>query len=263
MAEAAGLTVGVVALAGLFNNAVQCFEFIQLGRGFGKSFQTNLLQLDNARLRLSRWGSSLGLSDNLQGAQSLEERFGPQPVEQARALLGQILELFGEAESVSDKYKSRAKANDGRLATYNAQTELDSATANLHNQIRQLSVERQNRTGLRQKAKWALYEEKSFRRLIEDVTELTHSLVELFPAAQEVQQRLCDHEVSSIGANEAIPVLREIAAKQDRFLEDAISKVANKTGGIHNIVFSGNNNTGFQLAHNSGTISGIQFGKPT
>ncbi|KAF2190296.1 hypothetical protein K469DRAFT_27243 [Zopfia rhizophila CBS 207.26] len=33
--------------------------------------------------------------------------------------------------------------------------------------MRQLSIERQNRTGLRQKAKWALHEEKRFRRLIE------------------------------------------------------------------------------------------------
>ena len=263
MAEAAGLTIGVVALASLFNNAIQCFEFVQLGRNFGKNFQTSQLKLDNARLRLSRWGSSLGLSDNLHDAQSLEERFSPQTIAQAKALLSQILELFGEAESVSDKYKSRAKASDGRLMTYNPQTDLDSATTDLHNKMRQLSVERQNRTSLRQKTKWALYEEKSFRRLIEDVTELTHSLVELFPAIQEVQQTLCDHEVSTIGANEAIPALKEIAAEQDKLLEDAMLKAANNTSGIHNIVFSGSNNTGFQLAHNSGTISGITFGKRT
>ncbi|MCJ1276569.1 hypothetical protein MMC21_004375 [Puttea exsequens] len=261
MAEAAGLAVGVIALAGLFNNAVQCFESVQLGREFGKSYQTSQLKLDNARLRLSRWGSSVGLSDDLQGAQSLEERFGSQTVEQAQALLHQILELFGEAKGNSDKYKIRLKANDGRLVTYNPQTDLDPVTADLHNKIRQLSVERQNRTGLRQKAKSALYEENSFRRLIEDVTELTHSLVELFPATQTVQQTLCDHEVSTIGANEATPALREIAAKQDKFLEDAILKAAKRMTGNHNIVFSGSHNTGFQLAHNLGTISGITFGK--
>ena len=103
MAEAAGLTVGVVALAGLFSNAIQCFEFIQLGRSFGKNFQISQLKLDNARLRLSRWGSSLGLSDNLEGALLLEARFGSHNIEQAKALLGQILELFAEAENVSNK----------------------------------------------------------------------------------------------------------------------------------------------------------------
>lgn len=54
MAEAAGLAASVIALAGLFNNTVECFEFIQLGRNFGKNFQTSQLKLDNARLRLSR-----------------------------------------------------------------------------------------------------------------------------------------------------------------------------------------------------------------
>jgi hypothetical protein len=54
MAEAAGLVVGVVAFAGLFNNTVECLEFVQLGRVFGKDFQTSQLRLDNARPRLSR-----------------------------------------------------------------------------------------------------------------------------------------------------------------------------------------------------------------
>jgi hypothetical protein len=37
MAETAELAVGVIALARLFNNAVQCFEFIQLGRALGRT----------------------------------------------------------------------------------------------------------------------------------------------------------------------------------------------------------------------------------
>jgi len=61
--EAAGLTVGVVALAGLFNNAVDCFDYVQAGRSFGKNSQICLTKLSNAQLRVSRWGESVGLSD--------------------------------------------------------------------------------------------------------------------------------------------------------------------------------------------------------
>ena len=262
MAEAAGRTIGIVALAGLFSNAIQCFELVQLGRSLEKSFQTSQLKLDNARLRLSRWGSSLGLSDNLQGAPSLEEGFGSQTVEQAKALLGQILELFAEAERISNKYRTRTVASDGRLATYNSQTDLDPAIAAIHQKMRQLSIERQNRSGLRQKAKWALYEEKHLRRLIEDLTVLINGLVELFPVSQETQRRLCETEISAMGTNEGIPILRGIAAEQDKFLEDAISKISYSQGSYHNIVFSGSNNTGFQLGHNSGSItSGFTFEK--
>lgn len=260
MADPAGLTVGVVALAGLFNNAVQCFEYVQLGRGFGKDFQTSQLKLDNARLRLSRWGSSLGLGNNNQDVQALGERFNPDTVKQAQALLGQILELFDNAESVSDKYRNRAQPNDDRLAICNPQTDLDPDAIDLHQKMRQLAIERQSQSSLKQKIKWALYEDKSFRRLIEDISELTQHLVELFPATKEVQQRLCDQEVSSIGENKVLSILKDIAAEQDKLLEDAIAKVVSNPGGTHHITFSGGGNRGLQLGHNSGTMSGLTFG---
>jgi hypothetical protein len=59
VAEAAGLIVSVVPLAGLLNNTVECSKFVQLGRTFGKDFQTSQLKLDSTRLRLSKTGVML------------------------------------------------------------------------------------------------------------------------------------------------------------------------------------------------------------
>ncbi|KAF2818129.1 small s protein [Ophiobolus disseminans] len=262
MAEAAGLVVSVVALAGLFNNTVECFEFVQLGRSFGKDFQTSQLKLDCARLRLSRWGKALDLDEDVRDTTSLQGRFGSEStIKHAEALLGQIVELFAGAEGVSNSYKSRTAPQDDSLAVYNPQTDLDPAMAKLHNKVRQLAIERQNRSGVRQKAKWALYQEKQFRRLIEDITELVDSLVELFPATQQAQRELCNTEVSAIGESEATPVLKEIAATQDKFLEQAITKTTDGANQSHHIVFSGSGNTGLNLGHNSGTMSGFTFGK--
>ncbi|KAF3029617.1 hypothetical protein E8E12_000606 [Didymella heteroderae] len=262
MAETAGLVVGVVALAGLFNNTVDCFEFVQLGRSFGKDFQTSQLKLDNARLRLSRWGKSLSLDEDVRATTSLQGRFGSEAnVEHAEGLLGQMVELFAEAEGVSNKYKSRMQPQDNSPAIYDPATDLDPAMATLHEKMRQLAIERQSRSGVRQKAKWALYQEKQFRRLIEDITELVDSLVELFPATQQTQRELCDREVSAIGESEGIAVLKEIAAAQDRLLEQAIAKATAGADKSHHIVFSGSGNTGLQLGHNSGTMSGFTIGR--
>jgi Skp family chaperone for outer membrane proteins len=261
MAEAAGLVVGVVALAGLFNNTVECFEFVQLGRTFGKDFQTSQLKLDSARLRLSRWGKSLGLDNDAPDTLSLQGRVGSEAnVKHAEALLGQIVELFADAEGVSKRYRGRAEGQDGSLAVYDPQTDLDPAMAKIHEKMRQLATERQNRSGVRQKAKWALYQEKQFRRLIEDITELVNDLDSLFPATQQSQRELCNIEVSAIGEGQDISVLKEIAAAQDKLLEQAITKAAEGDGKSHHIVFSGSGNTGFQLGHNSGTMSGFTFG---
>ncbi|RYN48804.1 hypothetical protein AA0117_g13441 [Alternaria alternata] len=263
MAEAAGLVVGVVALAGLFNNTVECFEFVQLGRAFGKDFQTSQLKLDNARLRLSRWGKSLSLDDDgVRDAVSLRGRFGSEAnVKHAETLLGQIVELFAEAEGISHKYRSRAEPQDGSLVVYDPQTDMDPAMAMLHEKMRQLAIERQNRSGVRQKAKWALYQEKQFRRLIEDITELVDSLVDLFPATQQSQRELCEMEVSAIGHSEGISVLKEIASAQDKLLEQAMTKATDGADRSHHIVISGSGNTGLQIGHSSGTMSGFTFGK--
>ena len=263
--EVVGLTVGIVGLTGLFNNAVNCFEYVQLGRNFGKTFQTSLLKLDNSRLRLSRWGKSVGINGDLNNVQSLNQTFtSAQDVEKAEGILGQILALFAEAEGISSKIKCRAKPDDTTLKVYDPRTDLEPMMATLHEKMRELCIKRQSRTGLRQKAQWALYEEKHFRRLIEDVTDLVNDLVDLFPGAQASQRALCEIEVSELGTDESIPVLREIAAGQDEYLEAALAKVVeNRKNDSYTVTFSGNNSSGFQVAHNSGAISNLRWGGST
>ena len=102
---------------------------------------------------------------------------------------------------------------------YDPQTDLDPGMAKLHERMRQLAIERQNRSGVRHKARWALYQEKQFIRLIEDITELVNDLDNLIPAAQQSQCDLCDTEVSTIGEGEGISVLQENAAAHDQLLE--------------------------------------------
>jgi hypothetical protein len=221
--EAGGLAVGILALASLFNNAVDCFEYVQLGRSFGTDFQTCLLKLDNARLRLSRWGQAVGLSGNLEGAQSLQEAtVQEEDIAKAEHVLGQIMELFADTEKISMKYKHSVKPDDSTLAILDAQADMDNLGRSLHEKMRKLCIKRQNKTSLRQKVKWALYEEKHFKRLIEDIVDLVSALPEMFPAVKQEQLKLCEIEVSQISM-ECLSVLIEVIRSQDKDLEAAIS----------------------------------------
>ncbi|KAL8695673.1 MAG: hypothetical protein Q9201_007989 [Fulgogasparrea decipioides] len=94
-------------------------------------------------------------------------------------MLGQILELFADAEGISAKFKSRGGRAEQELLVHDTQTDLEPAALSLHNKMRDLSIKRQNQTPLRQKAKCALYEEKHFKRLIEDITSLVNDLIEI------------------------------------------------------------------------------------
>ena len=131
--EPTGLAVGVLAIAGLFNNAIDCFEYVQIGRNFGQGYQTGLLKLDGARLRLSRWGQAVGLSCELKDTQSLSQALeSARDVDQAEQILGQILELLAGAESISAKFKKRGEQSEEELFVHDAQKDLEPAALILH-----------------------------------------------------------------------------------------------------------------------------------
>jgi hypothetical protein len=221
--EAGGLAVGILALAGLFNNAVDCFEYVQLSRNLGTNFQTSLLKLDNARLRLSRWGQAVGLSGDLTSAQSLQEAtVQEKDIADAERVLGQILELFANAEEISARYKRSAELDDSNTAVIDVRTDMDALGESLHSKMRKLCIKRQNGTTLRHKLKWALYEQKHFEKLLEDIMDLVNALPEMFPATKQKQFQLCETEISGFIRDE-LSVLIDIVQSQDKDLKAAIS----------------------------------------
>lgn len=251
--EAAGLAIGTLSLAGLFNNAVDCFEFVKLGRDFGKDFGTNQLQLDNARLRLTRWGAIVHVQEN-------EGSLPPAELEQARKTIEEIIFLFTQAKEVSEKFKKEAGPAI-ELAAYDPNTDMESQMLVLHERMRSLAQARQKKVGLIRKTKWALYERGHFMALLESIRTLLDDLEKIAPAGRDTQRGLCDEEVSSMAGNVDLPLLESVAAHQDPDLREAVKKVLDeKEERLPNVTFSGAGNRWFQLGHNSGSISGFIFG---
>ena len=125
--------------------------------------------------------------------------------------------------------------------------------------MQNLAIKRQGEVTLEQ-SEWTLYEEKSFVRLIEDISELVDGLIDLFPESQEEQRRLCANEVSELSTNEeSLQLLKDAAAGRDKLLSDTVVKAIHCTSTYTNsVVFSGPN-SGFQVGNNSGKISGVRF----
>ncbi|KAL6247773.1 hypothetical protein RBB50_005121 [Rhinocladiella similis] len=225
MAEAAGLVIGAVSVAGLFTNCVDCFEYVQMGRNFGKSFQRSLLRLDVVKLRLSRWAEAVNdSSDSYQAAIDTMKR-----TQKARDILGEIIELFADAERVSEKYKTKVTGDE--LAVYNTDSELEPDILSIHKKMRDLALKRQKRSSFAQKAAWALYEEKNFDRLIEDVTALVDALVELFPASRDRQQQLSIQEAEELKEEQRLDALEEAAEGVDQLLQDSVQQAIDSQSG--------------------------------
>jgi hypothetical protein len=219
MAEAVGLTMGSVALASLFTTCIDCFEYVQLGRQFGTNYQRSLLKLDIVKLRLSRWADAVNESQ-----QRYNVAIGSaNEAQKVQEILGEIIELFANTEKVSAKYKMKAKPGD--LVAYDVNADLEPDLRSMHNKMCELAIKRQKRSSFAQKAAWALYEEKHFNRLIEDVTTLVDGLVELFPATRGRLQQLSLEEAQEMKEEPSLGVLEEAAEDIDPLLQTSVQQV--------------------------------------
>lgn len=258
MVEAAGLALTVLST---FSQAVQCFEYIQVARNFDHDYQTAVLKLDVARLRLTRWGSSVGLdriddtTHTLPGAAGSVNEY-----ELAKDLLEQIVQLFEVAEKQSGRSRSEPDNRGGD--TGDATKNLDHPVASLHQKLENLSLKRFKPSTVIKKAKWALYKEKYLNRLIDDSTGLIDELVDLFPAAQAEQKRLCNEEGAELAKDENIPLLVPVLDEQDHELSASVKEQRTQNGGqTFYTTFAGSHNYGLQ----QGSFSGQQtnnFGVP-
>jgi hypothetical protein len=236
MAETAGLVIGAVSLTAIFTACVDCFEYVQLGRNFGKDYQRSLLKLDIAKLRLSRWADTVDDAHN-----QYQFPVGtPVEAQKAEEILGEIVACFADAERVSQRFKTKSN-NSTKLQAYDADKDLEPSLRTIHNKMRDLALMRQRRSSVRHKTAWALYEKKYFDRLINDVAQLVEGLIQLFPATQQRQGELVVEEVEEIRSQPAFKEIETAAEGIDNLLVSSVQR-ALATQGSHN--FTRNTATG-------------------
>jgi hypothetical protein len=121
-------------------------------------------------------------------------------------------------------------AKDQRIVSDD--TGLEDATLRaLHEKMRNLAVRRQKQSTILQKTRWALYRKRDFTGLIEDLTELVSTLVELVP--MEGQQQLCKAEVAEIDNDKSLVLLDNVLSEQvgddNVFLDNLLHETVAKT----------------------------------
>ncbi|KAF2192375.1 hypothetical protein K469DRAFT_653816 [Zopfia rhizophila CBS 207.26] len=59
--EPVSLTIGAVALAGLFSLCVQCFDLIEIGQKVSADYELLIVKLSIEKRRLMTWGEAIGI----------------------------------------------------------------------------------------------------------------------------------------------------------------------------------------------------------
>ncbi|KAJ8131536.1 hypothetical protein O1611_g2088 [Lasiodiplodia mahajangana] len=169
--------VGAIGVAAAFKACIDCFDYVQRGRHFGRDFQTSTLLLTGAKLRLACWGKAVYVDkDPLLGKPDAT----PEELRMAEDSLLQILTLFTDTEKIKKKHGLSAKANRDLTTLTDSPVGRDKV-AEPGNAMKEMSIKRQKSSSFIRLTSWAMCDKSEFAELLADITALIENLERIFP----------------------------------------------------------------------------------
>jgi hypothetical protein len=237
--EIAGLAIGTLSLAALFETCMTCFDYIDTGRQYGKDYQRFVISMRSLELRMSRWWDVAGL-------QAGTARIPEDAEHHIRDLLGEIHSDLQEARERAQKYNNPVMTDDDGSVRLENLAERFQRQANV----------RQKRTPLGRVIKWALRDQMKCKRVIKNIKNAVEELEGVLPqtapdsqlthqaAVEDAQQLVQPAEVeepAEASATSVIEILHD-ATDNDPVLQqvlEIVAKQAESGDEIRNIFTSG------------------------
>ncbi|KAF0635332.1 hypothetical protein FPSE5266_05467 [Fusarium pseudograminearum] len=231
MAEVFGAVAGAISIAALFNNCIDCFDYIQIARHFGDDFSKYQLRLDVAKCRLSRWGAAVNVNDDPRFCNNASK---DQTTTLAETLLGEIVARFESAQKSSLLYKTVSRDPELEICS---EADLGAVPQRLHTHFRTLTMQRQNRVGLTKKAYWAIYDKNKMGRMIDDIFDFINDLEKVFPATPQATSRLVEIEIEEVNDQQELKMIQDAAKDSDPILADTTKSKRQEISGQNTVGF--------------------------
>ncbi|KAL6691016.1 prion-inhibition and propagation domain-containing protein [Trichoderma pleuroticola] len=217
MAEIFGIATGALSVAALFNNCVDTFGYIQLGRHFGEDYQRCQLKLDVAETRLGRWGEAVGVNSDIRFAASSPS---DEAVKNVLGILEDISDCFEAAQKKSKRYADRADKQE--LMVHN-NNDMNPMFQRLHKRSKDFARRRQKSISIVKKAAWALYDKKSLDNIVNQISSWVDELEKLFPI-DAAYQKYIEIEIEEVNDELSLKALKDAARDIDPALEHAVER---------------------------------------
>ena len=209
MAEAAGLALGAVSLAGLFTTCVECLDYIDIAQNHGRDYELSMTKLLLLKAKLNTWGRSLQVTDEGQENTVLRDHWKEERENVGRCLVG-IKTIFEEADKMESRYGLRPlPADPGTMSL--SQRQASNAFIQIDAVFRSKLVRRQEGVSIFQKTRWAIRDKKRFDLMIAELAFLIDGLADLSERLQalELQQKLLRVEVQAITDPDSIRLMEQ------------------------------------------------------
>lgn len=215
MAEAAGLAVGAVGLAGLFSSCLECIKLLQTGRSLGRDYILLERKYKNQVLRFDAWGVACGLSTPQDG---MPLGSPPNVPNHCHADIEENLSciklLFEDSDALKGRYGLRNTGNESSRP--------GDRLGGLISRIRKT----RNQASMRDKASWAIYDKRKFETLVNHLKDFIDALELLTKdiGVPERQLALVVNEIEAIDSFQDLQEIEDARNGENDIVSDAASR---------------------------------------
>ncbi|KAJ9602482.1 hypothetical protein H2200_013025 [Cladophialophora chaetospira] len=232
MAEAAGLALGVVALAGVFKDCIDLFSYIEAARELGSDFKLLETRLDVEKTLLLQWAERVGLVSGERDQRLCDAKTQPA----VNAILESMRLLLGESEELQNRYglslegQAMAKTHQPRLHVKESTSE-DKRLGDRRRQrflrafgdltVHDNDYRQFRKTPTINKIRWAIRDKDKFEDLVQKLSDFVAKLNALVPHQQKENVQMVKEDIRSIANSVRLEVLGAATGRRDLVADEA------------------------------------------
>ena len=227
----------------VFLSILGSLDNIKFSHDFNDDFPLCQARLNVLRLRLSRWGVSIGILQPPSAAAAAAPTFRPSlgEAQEAEDLLSGLLADIQQVQYKSQAHLAQLQSMGATAARAHDASELPAVCAKMTTRVDKTMQRRIGNGG--GGAAWTIFDRGSFDFVAGWTSETLGSVEQLFPATAETRRQLCVAEAEEVGGQpgqdkDAVEVLGLVAEElrveveqyRDEMLESVLWLVTAKSG---------------------------------
>lgn len=224
----------ILGAPGTLNACIQLCQTVQFARNYEDDFALSKARLLMVGLRLKEWGQALELipNDDTGRSQISSSALNESQKQNVQDIFDMILQAFENAKTKSNSYACRNKLSNAETLGEDQEAVEKKGVcfairARLSGRDKPLKAVTAD---LMDKTRWIIYRKDHFNTLLTNICAATKELVESFPVQRDLQQKICQHDVSKLDESQIQLLSQPDFVGEDTELQKAISVIMNEKG---------------------------------
>ena len=227
--EPIGFVTGVVALAGLFSTCIECWDYVDTARSYGRDYEILATKLEIEKTRFLIWGDAIGVLETTEGEHdgSLDS---PQVAQVVQRILNCIIRIFTDTEALVARYGLQdAQPGDcfreDKALSTNQLTKFQAS----YRQFQARIEHEQNKATFLNKTRWAIKDRSKFTNLVDEIRQFVNSLKDITEFSgnclKQRQRAAIEEEIEALADVRSIRLVKDASENVHTDWSDAATQI--------------------------------------